>query len=130
MKYSAQQYAAALYQALQEAAPKDQNQVIDNFIVVLKNNNDLAHYEKVIEAYEALDRQERGVARANVAFARETEVSDEFIRQLNEFAKTKLEIETKVDESLIGGVVVRIDDLLLDASVKGQLNRLKKFLNT
>ena len=52
MKYSIQQYALALYQSLQDTAAKDQEKVIDNFIQILKTNQDLPRYEQIIEAYE------------------------------------------------------------------------------
>jgi len=37
-----------------------------------------------------------------------------------------VEIENKVDESLIGGYVLKIGDKLYDDSVKGKLDKLKK----
>ena len=37
-------------------------------------------------------------------------------------------MQWKTDPSLIAGAVVQYDDILLDASVKGSLDRLKKSL--
>ena len=42
----------------------------------------------------------------------------------------KTEIKTRVDESIIGGVVVRVDDTLIDASVRTQLNNLNNNLKS
>ena len=39
-------------------------------------------------------------------------------------------LTTTVDESLIGGLMVRVGDTLLDASVKGRLERLRTDLLT
>ena len=36
----------------------------------------------------------------------------------------------KVDESLIGGVLVRAGDTVIDGSVRGRLNRLAEQLNS
>ena len=39
-----------------------------------------------------------------------------------------MEIEYKVDESLIGGLVIRIEDRVVDSSIKTKLNTLSKTL--
>ena len=129
MKISNEQYASALYQALQEVTDKHYETVIENFIRVLSGSGDLARYEQIITAYEELDRKERGVAKADLTFARKTEVNKEFMNSLNKLAEKKLEVTANIDESIIGGVVVKIDDILLDASVKSRLRRLKQELS-
>lgn len=129
MKYSIQQYAQALYDALHETAEKDHEKIIDKFVDILKTNQDLAKYEQIIDTYERLDNEARGVLKANVTTAREVKLDKGVIDKLNELAGTKLEVEHKVDDSLIGGVVIRMDDTLIDASVKGQLGKLKKSLS-
>jgi len=43
--------------------------------------------------------------------------------------KNQIEIKEKIDKSLIGGMVIKIDDsLLIDGSVKRKLEDLKKNL--
>jgi F-type H+-transporting ATPase subunit delta len=128
MKFSHKQYAQALHESLQDTSPKDHDKVIANFIDVLKNNGDLKDYEKIIKAYEDYDRQQRGVKEVEVTTARDIEVNKDMIRQLNAIAGSDAEVKRKVDGGLIGGVVVRVDDTLLDGSVKTQLNNLKKTL--
>jgi F0F1-type ATP synthase delta subunit len=39
-----------------------------------------------------------------------------------------VELKKKIDENVIGGVVVKVDDQMLDASVKNNLAQLKKEL--
>ncbi|NIN61095.1 MAG: F0F1 ATP synthase subunit delta [Gammaproteobacteria bacterium] len=40
----------------------------------------------------------------------------------------KIEINTRVDESLIGGVIIRAGDSVIDASIKGRLKQLSNRL--
>ena len=40
----------------------------------------------------------------------------------------KVELETKVDPTLLGGIQVRLGDLLIDGSVRGRLERLRNRL--
>ena len=40
----------------------------------------------------------------------------------------RIALQTDVDESLIGGLVVRVGDRLIDGSVRGRLERLRNQL--
>ncbi|MBK8807372.1 MAG: ATP synthase F1 subunit delta [Bacteroidales bacterium] len=42
--------------------------------------------------------------------------------------KTKIELEEKIDPSIIGGFIIRIDDMQLDASISWKLKELKREL--
>lgn len=51
----------------------------------------------------------------------------EFIRNLLESKlDKKVELEHSVDESLLGGVVVKYDSNLIDCSLQGVLDRIQK----
>ena len=129
MKFSAQQYAEALHQTLSETKPGDQDKVINNFVRVLKTNGDLAYYEAIIGAYESLDREIKGIKDVEIATARDVEINNDVINTLNALVGDNAELKRQVDESLIGGIVVKIEDTLIDASVKGQLTKLKNKLS-
>ena len=40
-----------------------------------------------------------------------------------------INVETEVDKSLIGGVVIRAEDTVIDDSVKGRLEKLSQVLS-
>jgi F-type H+-transporting ATPase subunit delta len=56
------------------------------------------------------------------------EINSGLINQLNQIIGSKVDVEKKIDDSIIGGVVVRVDDTLIDVSVKTQLSNLNKEL--
>lgn len=49
-------------------------------------------------------------------------------KQLSEKLKMKVDLKTVVDENLIGGFKLRIDDMLMDKSIATQLENFKKEL--
>ena len=61
------------------------------------------------------------------------EMSDEDGNKLSEALKKRLQREISltatVDHSLIGGIVVRTEDTVIDNSVRGKLDRLAQVLN-
>ena len=48
--------------------------------------------------------------------------------RLEQMTGGKIELETKVDASLLGGIQVRLGDKLIDGSVRGRLERLRNRL--
>jgi len=128
MKFSVQQYASALHLAFQDIAPKDHDTIINNFVGILKDNGDLEHYETIVLEYERLDKESRGIKTVEVTAARDATINKELIHELNRIVGKDIDLKTKIDEQVIGGVMVQVDDTLIDASVKGQLNHLKKSL--
>ena len=82
---------------------------------------------RMVEHFRALVRRHRGIALAEVRTAlpleeaQRTSVTD----RLHELTGDEIEITELVDESLIGGITVRIGDQLYDASVRSRLERLR-----
>ena len=123
MRFTKQQYAQALYEALQESSPKSHDKVIDNFIKALRDNGDLGSYEEIISYYEVYDKEQRGVTEVEVVTANSS-VNKSLINDLNKLVGKSAEITNKTDEKIIGGVVIRIDDTLIDGSIKNHLDNL------
>ena len=129
MKFSVKQYAEALWQTLSETSPADQDKVINNFVQILGSNGDLSYYETIIKDFERIDREYRGVKEVEIAVANESQMDSEVVKQLNQTLGNDILLKKKVDESLIGGIVVKVEDTLIDASVKAHLNKLKNNLS-
>lgn len=130
MKYSPKQYAQALHQAIFESRPQDQEKILDNFVAVLKANGDLGMLDEIESAFFAYEREIKGVKLAEVTAARTITNAEEekIIRELNEYVGGKVELKKQVDEGLIGGVMIKIGDELIDGSVRGNLQDLKERL--
>ncbi len=129
MAFSVAQYAQALYESLEGTKPADHDKVIDNLVAVLKKNNDLKKFNEIVGAFERFDMEKRGATKAEITTAHEVKIDKSVIESLNKIAGKDVEVKHKVDENLIGGVLIRMDDTMIDASVKGQLRDLKKTLS-
>ncbi len=127
MKFSKQQYAQALHESLQDTNPKSHDKVIDNFVQTLKANGDLSSYEDIINEYERYDKQQRGVTEVEITTA-SASVNKTLLNDLNRLVGKNAEVTHKTDDKIIGGVVLRIDDALIDGSIKNHLYNLEKTL--
>jgi F-type H+-transporting ATPase subunit delta len=129
-KFTSKQYAQALYEAVHETNAKDHDVVLDNFVKILAQAGDLNKYPEIEKEYHLLEMKEKGISSAEVTIAKDMEINSALINQLNEIIGGKIDIKKKVDEGIVGGVVVRVDDTLIDASIKTQLENLNSELKS
>jgi F-type H+-transporting ATPase subunit delta len=130
MKLTSQQYAQALYDAVHETNPKDHDLVMDRFVKILAQNGDLNKHSEIETEYKKLEHQSHGIKEAEVTVAKEAELNKGIVDELNKIAGTKLDIKKKVDEGIVGGIIMKVDDTLLDASIKTQLDKLNQELKS
>ena len=83
--------------------------------------------DAMVERFAELVRRERGISLAEVRTAQplDDEQRKAIADRLRTLTGDKIEMNEVVDESLIGGVSVRIGDRLYDASVRSRLERLR-----
>ena len=104
--------------------------VVKNFLRLLLDKNRIDAVSEISNHYAKLTDEISNVTRAEVITAKP--LKDDALAKLRSTLKqlTSKEVKTKVseDEALIGGIVVKIGDLVLDGSIKAQLEGLKESL--
>jgi F-type H+-transporting ATPase subunit delta len=80
--------------------------------------------------YRGMVNRERGIVEADVASASPltTDEIDALRRKLAGMTDRTVDLRVHVDETLIGGLTVRIGDTLYDSSIRGRLERLREQL--
>ena len=98
-----------------------------NLVLLMIRRGRPGAIDPMVEHFAALLRRERGVALAEVrtALPLDDQQRDAIVKRLRQLTEQQIEINEVVDESLIGGVTVRIGDRLYDASVRTRLERLR-----
>ena len=61
MKITAQQYSVALYRALEEAGPAVFENILENFVQILRQNGHIPMFERIKKYFFAYDRKMHGV---------------------------------------------------------------------
>jgi len=101
-----------------------------NLVSLLSQRGRLDLLPGIAREYRRLLQRMRGVVTATVASAAPL-TDDELAAvrgRVEQMSGSAVELETVIDESLIGGLTVRVGDRLLDASVRGRLERLRSQL--
>ena len=101
-----------------------------NLILLLIRRGNVRAIGPLTERFDELVRRERGISLAEVRTPMPLgpEERGTLEARLKELTGGAVEIREVIDESLIGGVAVRIGDRLYDASVRSRLERLRERL--
>jgi F-type H+-transporting ATPase subunit delta len=101
-----------------------------NFLKLLIENNRLSLVPKIMELFETYKAEDEGSIEIDVttAFAFTDEAKKKFSSTLKKIFGKKVNMKVAVDSALIGGVLVRAGDQVIDASVRGQLQQLAQRL--
>ena len=85
---------------------------------------------RIAAEFRRLDNHRLGIAPARVVSAAALEPAEvkALIARLEQMTGGRIELEQEVDPSLLGGLVVRVGDRLIDGSVRGRLERLRNQL--
>jgi F-type H+-transporting ATPase subunit delta len=85
---------------------------------------------RVAAEFRRLDNQRKGITQAKATSAAELTPAElkALTSKLEQFTGGRVELDVAVDPSLLGGLVVRVGDRLIDGSVRGRLERLRNQL--
>ena len=119
-------------QALNELCGESTSEEVKNFVRILSSNKRLGLLPEIQAQFELFKaNQEKSV---DVEVVSAFDLSDTLTDKLAGVLRTKLERDVKVstskDESLLGGVLIRAGDLVIDGSVRGRLNKLTEAMNS
>ncbi len=101
---------------------------LDKFLLLCVRNNRAEFLQKISLAYVDLYREAHEIAHVDITTA--VPMPDAEINAIIDIVKKRLgakelEIHKQIDPELIGGFTVEINGLVLDASVKRELNELQ-----
>ena len=101
-----------------------------NLLQLLLHRDRLELLPDIARAYHELLNRARGIATAQVTTAvpLDDAARVQLAARLSRYVGQRVEMQTTVDPSIIGGVVARVGDTLLDGSVRGRLEALRRRL--
>lgn len=103
--------------------------MVQNFLKLLQERNRLTLFSEITKAFDGYVRKMENVAVAKVTVAdfNTARVYSEKLREaLEEVTGQKIEIEMAENKDLIGGIQVNLGDKVFDASIQGELERIKE----
>jgi F-type H+-transporting ATPase subunit delta len=105
---------------------------IRNLIAVTIDRGRIAQLEKIQQEFAELVRQRQGLVHADITSARALAADERAAieRELARVSGRKIDPTYRQDIQLLGGFIARIGDTIYDASIRGQLDRMRHALAT
>lgn len=103
-----------------------------SFINLTIKNRREKHLKNICRDFISTYKKKRGIRTAvlTTSFSLSRTHEEKIKKQIENAFKSPVELDTKVDKSIIGGMLIQVDDKQLDLSVARQIQELKEqFLN-
>jgi F-type H+-transporting ATPase subunit delta len=131
MKINPKKYALALYEsvALEEGAIEN---LLKNFVKILVKNNDLSKAKKIEIEFNKIWNKKKGIVDANIISAKKTdketlEIIENYIKKIS--GSPNVNMQEEIDKNMIGGIIIKYEDKILDGSLRTSLKTLKEKLS-
>lgn len=132
MKILSQKYAQGLYELVSGSSENELNEKLKDFVAFVIENKDYEEIEEIISEFCKIWDKEVKELKVSVSSAHKlsNDSKDIIVKYLKEKTNSeKIDFIENIDESVIGGVVLRYGDKVIDASLKNSLNNLKNNIN-
>jgi F-type H+-transporting ATPase subunit delta len=103
-----------------------------NFVAVLAANKRLALLPEIYSLFAQYKADQEKTVDVEVvsAFDLADETRDKLVAVLGKKLERQVEVRTSTDKGLLGGVLIRAGDLVIDGSIRGRLNKLAAAMNS
>jgi F-type H+-transporting ATPase subunit delta len=121
--FSTEEKKDGLHRAVEGANP-----IFMNFLEALLERHRMPAIYRIRARYDALWEEEHKLLAVEVtsAIALDESIVNEIGERIGEQAGRKIELSSKVDPEILGGIVLRVGNFILDASIRNRLNQLRK----
>jgi F-type H+-transporting ATPase subunit delta len=104
--------------------------IVSNLLQLLLDKHRLNVVDGVAQAYQQMVDEVENVSRARVkaAISLDDATQERLRKTLEKMTDSTVVMEVEEDPSIIGGIVAKVGDLVLDGSVRTQINSLRESL--
>lgn len=132
MKISINQYAKTLLELTDGKTEQEVSDIVKKFADILRKDGQMKNAPKIIEKFSELYNAKHRIVETTMITRQKPE--DQNIKEVEYFVKKKygakeVIIKNIIDEKIKGGIIIKVGNEVMDASVGGQLRKLKKALS-
>jgi len=145
MRITDKQYAQTLYDLTDGKTNPEIEKAVVDFARYIYRNRKLKLADKIIEQFGKVYNQKKGIVEAEVVTAQKLESS--LAHKVESYIKEKylaypayrtgrrqagqakeVILKNVIDKSVRGGLIIKVEDEVIDGSVKGKLEELRKVI--
>jgi F-type H+-transporting ATPase subunit delta len=121
--FSSEEKKSALHKTVEDANP-----AVMNFLEALIERHRMPVIFRIRERFDHMWEEERKLLPVEVtsAISLDDKIVQEIGDQVGEQTGRKVELSSRVDPNILGGIVLRVGNVILDASIVNRLEQLRK----
>jgi F-type H+-transporting ATPase subunit delta len=106
------------------------DEIVLNLCYLLISKGKLKNVDQIADEYDGILDEHKGIKHATVITAVPVDEAEKqkIVNQLQKITGKKVSVKLQVNPSILGGMVARIEDTMIDGSVRSRLELLKKDL--
>ncbi len=107
------------------------NKTLVNFVRLLTSNRRAVLLPEIISVFQHLEAEERGIISVQITSATklETKQETELKNVLQQKFGKGIQTHSVIDTDILGGIIVKIGNQMIDGSIKTKLNSLKQSMD-
>jgi F-type H+-transporting ATPase subunit delta len=123
--FSSQEKSEGIAKAISGAEPE-----LINFLELLAEKHRMPAIFRIRKRFEELWREEKRLLDVTVTSAVELDpkIVERIGAEVEKQTKRKVELTSTVDEGILGGLVLRVGNMVLDASLRNRLEKLRQYV--
>ncbi len=107
---------------------KNKNELLESFLSVLIDNKKIYYMDSIFDLYQemVLNNNNITIATIDTAFALTDQQKKSLQNYLEKKHNKKIQIDEKIDKSLLAGIKISVDNKVTDHSVRYRLNLMRE----
>ncbi len=124
MVNQAEKWGKILYELTRGKEDREKERIIKKMIEILRTKRRLYLLPRILESYQRYLKRKKGI----LIFARELDkgILEKIKRSFSEILKESKILEIKIDKNIIGGFILKTQNFLIDASLRGIFKKIKE----
>ncbi len=129
MKASPKQYATALYEIVESSSEKETEALARKFAEVVFKQGDASKTDDILRQFEKIWNDKNNIVEVEITSTHK--IGEKEVEKIKKYIKTKnsaekVEVKEVINKKVLGGVVIKYNDYIIDFGIKRKIKELTK----
>ncbi len=98
-----------------------------NFLKVIAKHNRLSQLNTINKHFDEIIREENNKINVEVitSIKIDNDLNNKLVKKLENLTNKKINLENKIDQNILGGIIIKIGSIMIDSSIRTKLEKYK-----
>ncbi len=101
--------------------------LFSNFLKVVAKHNRLSQLNTINRYFDEIIQTKNNIINVQIVTSIEIskEINNKLVKKLENLTKKKVNLENKIDQNILGGIIMKIGSIMIDSSLRTKLEKCK-----